>query len=165
MLHINADYTLYTGLRQRIQSLAWRVQHLTCKLIFFVSSAALAPSTLSNSEPPRNKRNVGTAEIEYFSDTSGKSSAGHFANLTAWNETPTKITNRNNCHAYSEKSDECFSSGEYYTHTEITLQFVGYVLACFLFIKKGNNVIPCWCHICTLCVHTNIFLNNESGFH
>jgi len=87
----HADYTLHvhTGLWQRIQSLAWKVQNLTCKLIFFVSSAALAPSTLSNSEPPRSKRNVGTAEIEYFSDTSGKSSAGHFANLTAWNETPT----------------------------------------------------------------------------
>jgi hypothetical protein len=55
---------------------------LTCRLIFFVSSAALAPSTLSNSEPLRNKRNVGTAETAYFKDTSGKSSAGHFANLT-----------------------------------------------------------------------------------
>lgn len=55
---------------------------MTCKLIFFVSSAALAPSTLSNSVPPRSKRNVGTAETEYLKDTSGKSSAGHFANLT-----------------------------------------------------------------------------------
>jgi len=55
---------------------------LTCKLIFFVSSAALAPSTLSKIEPPRIKRNVGTAETEYFKDTSGKSSAGHFTNLT-----------------------------------------------------------------------------------
>jgi hypothetical protein len=83
MLQLNAEYTLHIGLIQKTQSLLQRVEHLTCKLIFFVSSAALAPSTLSNSEPPRSKRNVGTAEIEYLSDTSGKSSAGHLANLTA----------------------------------------------------------------------------------